>query len=253
MLQISGLTTGFGLNSSHFFPARTWRTRAKFSLIVYICLRLSECMNPFLYNMASTKMRKASVRAIGQVVFCICRYKWGVWKRQETRHENNRTERSVRIDPLRKYRYNLKLYQKFVSKLLMLCVLNFKVQFDNPWFSLTGNCRTNSTTTGTGSYMCRILRKIKLSVDLLFVDKSRLLSRALCCLGHITPRTHCKNTRRATRRTLTSPNRQCQSDPSIFTSLQNHQSALIVGIRPPSPDCGKDSGKVRKFNLPQSN
>ena len=90
------------------------KNHQKLSVIVYICLRLSECMNPFLYNMASTKMRKASVRAIGQMLYCICRYRWGVWRRQETRIENNRTERSLT------------------------------------------NCRTNSTTTGTGSYMCRI-------------------------------------------------------------------------------------------------
>merc|ERR1712242_668552 len=61
------------------------------SVIVYICLRLSECMNPFLYNMASTKMRKASVRAIGQMLYCVCRYRWGVWRRQNTRRATRRT------------------------------------------------------------------------------------------------------------------------------------------------------------------
>ena len=42
-----------------------------------------------------------------------------------------------------------------------------------------------------------------------------------------------QNTRRATRRTLTtSPNRQCQSDPSIFTSLQANSK---MDHRPSSP------------------
>ncbi|CAG5113079.1 Oidioi.mRNA.OKI2018_I69.chr2.g7223.t2.cds [Oikopleura dioica] len=30
------------------------------NLLCYVCLRLSECMNPFLYNVASTKMRRSS-------------------------------------------------------------------------------------------------------------------------------------------------------------------------------------------------
>ena len=64
-------------------------------MAVYICLRLSECMNPFLYNMASTKMRRASVRALGRIFYCMCRYEWKTWKRQETNSENNRTERSI--------------------------------------------------------------------------------------------------------------------------------------------------------------
>merc|ERR1711990_146822 len=37
--------------------AASQRTDYWLSMAVYICLRLSECMNPFLYNMASTKMR----------------------------------------------------------------------------------------------------------------------------------------------------------------------------------------------------
>ena len=97
-------------------------------MAVYICLRLSECMNPFLYNMASTKMRRqsynndkriprfrkflkneiffsnkvvvvaklrASVRALGRLFYCLCRYEWKAWKRQESCSENNRTERSI--------------------------------------------------------------------------------------------------------------------------------------------------------------
>jgi len=73
-------------------PAKQ-RTDYWISMAVYICLRLSECMNPFLYNMASTKMRRASMRAIGKILSCICRYDLNL--NQEVNSETNRTERSI--------------------------------------------------------------------------------------------------------------------------------------------------------------
>ena len=140
-------------------------------MAVYICLRLSECMNPFLYNMASTKMRRASVRALGRIFYCLCRYEWKTWKRQETNSENNRTERSI----------------------------------------------TNCTTTGTTSLLARANTKMYHCTES-FIINNESFYVSLCKAPE-------KNSRKKTSRgfltpvDFASPNRQSQSDPSIFSSL----------------------------------
>ena len=53
------------------------------NLTCYVCLRLSECMNPFLYNVASKKMRRASLRTIGRLLLAVCGIRWSVWERYE--------------------------------------------------------------------------------------------------------------------------------------------------------------------------
>ncbi|CBY12798.1 unnamed protein product [Oikopleura dioica] len=53
------------------------------NLLCYVCLRLSECMNPFLYNVASTKMRRSSIRAVGKTLFFCFGFRWALWEKYE--------------------------------------------------------------------------------------------------------------------------------------------------------------------------
>jgi len=90
-------TTKHEVNKGEELPEAKWETarRQKFdywiNLSCYFCLRLSECMNPFLYNVASTKMRKASLRAVGRIFLSVCGFRWSIWDQYEKsrkRHAN---------------------------------------------------------------------------------------------------------------------------------------------------------------------
>ncbi|CAK8678066.1 growth hormone secretagogue receptor type 1-like [Clavelina lepadiformis] len=55
------------LGPSHGDPGFSYRKRWWFAMSARICLRLSECLNPVLYNIASSKMRKETRIFLGSV------------------------------------------------------------------------------------------------------------------------------------------------------------------------------------------
>lgn len=45
-------------------PSKVWFSNYWFSMIEYLCLRFSECLNPLFYNFGSPKMRRCTLRLL---------------------------------------------------------------------------------------------------------------------------------------------------------------------------------------------
>ena len=44
-----------------------WKEEYWFSMTAYLCLRISECMNPVFYNFGSSTMRKCTVKLLQKI------------------------------------------------------------------------------------------------------------------------------------------------------------------------------------------